>query len=423
MSARTLRVGVIGCGYWGPNVVRNFAREERCEVVAVCDAQMERAARVARDYGVAIATSDQRLMLSHGHIDLIVVATPTLTHYDIAKAAIKAGKHVLVMKPLADSVQRAEELVELARQRGVLLFVDHTFLFTGAVRKMRDLIEAGDLGELYYIDSVRINLGLFQSDVNVLWDLAPHDVSIIDYLLGGVLPKDVTAVGAAHAGSRRENVAYLTLRYGRDLIAHVHVNWLAPAKVRRTIVGGSKRMIVYDDVQPSEKLLVYDKGVTIGPLLSQPEPTPRRRPVPNGNGHNGSHTAAVSGNMRRKMRSGGVDPADLVYAQMVSYRSGDMFAPRLDDREALAVEVEHIVDCIRNGAAPISGGESGLRVVRVLDAAQRSMARSHGTIVVDGHRERAVVGAQLVPAMPVEASGAGLPKASGNAAAALIPTR
>ncbi len=381
-----VRVGVIGCGYWGPNLVRNFARDDRAEVLAVCDMRIERAGRVAREYGVEIATSNPRVVMDHRGIDLVVVATPTRTHYQVAKAAIEAGKHVLVMKPMCDSVERAEELVDLARRRGVLLAVDHTFLFTGAVRKMRDLVTAGDLGDLYYIDSVRINLGLFQSDVNVIWDLAPHDISIIDYLIGGVLPEEVSATAAAHAGSQRENVAYVTLRYGNNVLAHVHVNWLAPAKVRRMIVGGSKRMIIYDDVQPSEKLMVYDKGVTIGP-------TPYNLP-----GHNGMHTNGTSSDVasgsdpalparssqRRRSRNG--DAADDLYSQLVSYRSGDMFAPRLDDREALAVEVDHLIGCLRNGTTPISDGDSGLRVVRILDAAQRSVIRGRGSVTLPDRR-------------------------------------
>jgi predicted dehydrogenase len=246
------------------------------------------------------------------------------------------------MKPLTTTVEHAEELVDLAERAGVLLAVDHTFVYTGAVQKMRDLIESGDLGEIYYLDSVRINLGLFQADVNVIWDLAPHDISIIDYLMSGALPTEVSAVGACHAGSPTENIAYVTLRYGRDLLAHVHVNWLAPAKVRRTMVGGSRRMVVYDDMEPSEKIRIYDKGVTITPSSSQDE----------------------------------------VYGQLVSYRSGDMHAPRLDGREALAVEAEHLLHCIRSGGTPRADGHAGLRIVRILSAAEQSIRKESGPVVL-----------------------------------------
>jgi len=277
----------------------------------------------------------------------VIVATPARTHAALAKAAIEAGKHVLIMKPMTTSVEDAEELVDLAEQHGVIVAVDHTFVYTGAVRMMRQLVESGALGEIFYVDSVRINLGVFQSDVNVIWDLGPHDVSIIDYVLGGILPTQVSAVGAAHAGSRRENIAYLTMRYGPNVVGHVHVNWLAPAKIRRTIVGGSKQMIVYDDMQPSEKLLIYDKGVTIAPD----------------------------------------DDPEKVYGELVSYRSGDVLAPRLDDREALSVEVDEIIRCILDGGTPTADGAAGLRTVRVLEAAARSARDGSHPVELDAdHR-------------------------------------
>jgi predicted dehydrogenase len=337
-SSPPVGVGIIGCGYWGPNHVRNFSRHPDFRVVVVCDVRRERAEAVARDYHVPNVVTDPRRVLDDPAVDLVVVATPTRTHFELAKAALQAGKHLLVMKPMTTRVDHAEELVYLARRAGRLLAVDHTFLFTGAVRKMRDLITSGEIGDVYYIDSVRINLGLFQSDVNVIWDLAAHDVSIIDHLLEGELPREVSAVGAAHAGSPTENVAYVTLRYRDNLLAHVHANWLAPAKVRRTIVGGSKRMVIWDDTQPSEKLLVYDKGVLISPRHGEDDNAAR-------------------------------DP----YGHMISYRSGDMFAPRLDDREALAAEVDDIAACLRTGRTPLVDGDAGLRTVVVLEAAQRSL--------------------------------------------------
>jgi predicted dehydrogenase len=329
-------VGVIGCGYWGPNLVRNFAHHDRSRIVALSDMREERAQRLAAWYGVPSVSADPLELINDEAVDLVVVATPARTHFPLAKAALEAGKHVLTMKPMAISVEDAEELVALAASNGLLLAVDHTFVYSAAVRRMRQMVESGDLGEIYYVDSVRINLGVFQSDVNVIWDLAPHDVSIVDYVLGGMLPVEVGAIGAAHAGSRRENIAYLTMQYPPDVIGHVHVNWLAPAKIRRTIVGGSKQMLVYDDMQPSEKLLIYDRGVTISSW----------------------------------------DDPEQVYSQLVSYRSGDVRAPRLDDREALAVEVDEILDCLANGGNPVADGASGLRTVRILEAASRSARHS-----------------------------------------------
>lgn len=329
-------VGVIGCGYWGPNLVRNFARNERSQIVGVCDTRYERAARVGAEYRVPLITDQPAKLLAASETQLIVIATPSFTHFELAREALRAGKHLLVMKPLATRVDHAEELVDLAAKQGLVLGVDHTFIYTGAVRRIKKLIDAGELGDIFYIDSVRINLGLFQSDVNVVWDLAPHDVSIIDYLLSGQEPRDVSAIGAKHVGSPTENIAYLTMRYNDHLLAHVHVNWLAPAKVRRTIVGGSRRMVIYDDVEPSEKIKIYDKGVTIS------------------------------------QRNG---DADAAYQMLVQYRSGDMSAPNLDTHEALAVEANHILDCITSGQQPISDGAAGVRVVRVLEMAQQSIQR------------------------------------------------
>jgi predicted dehydrogenase len=351
-----VRAGIIGCGYWGPNLVRNLIHHEESTVEVVCDAAQDRVERIARLYRVPTTTTDPQELIHSPDVDLVVVATPARTHAALAKAALTAGKHVLIMKPMTTSVEDAEELIDLAKERGLVLAVDHTFVFTGAVRRMRELVASGALGEIFYVDSVRINLGVFQSDVNVIWDLAPHDVSIIDYVLGGVLPTQVSAVGAAHAGSRRENIAYLTMQYGSSIIGHVHVNWLAPAKIRRTIVGGSKQMIVYDDMQPSEKLLIYDKGVTIAP---------------------------------------GDDP-EKVYGELVSYRSGDVLAPRLDDREALAVEIDEVVNAILRGGPLSSDGYAGLRAVTVLEAAARSARDGSMPIDLDGARSGALTPLRIV---------------------------
>lgn len=341
---RMIGVGVVGCGYWGPNLIRNFARQPHARVSAVCDMRYERAAKAGAEFRIDGITDNAAELVASPVVDLVVVATPSFNHYEVAKAAIRHGKHVLVMKPLTTRVDHAEELVEMAERQGVVLAVDHTFVYTGAVQKLREMVAGGEFGEIYYLDSVRINLGLFQSDVNVVWDLAPHDVSIIDYVLGGILPTEVSAVGACHAGSRTENIAYLTMRYGPSTLAHVHVNWLAPAKIRRTIVGGSKRMAVYDDMDPSEKVKIYDKGVTITPASSPDE----------------------------------------VYGQLVSYRSGDMHAPRLNMQEALAVESEHVLTCIRTGGTPRADGHAGLRSVRILEAAQRSIEANSAVVAMPG---------------------------------------
>jgi predicted dehydrogenase len=341
MTGRTLRVGVIGCGYWGPNLVRNFARHPNAQVQAVCDTRYERAARVGVEYRIPTVTNRVEDLLGSPDLDLVVIATPSFTHFDLTRAAIAAGKHALVMKPLATRFDQAEELATLAERQGVLVAVDHTFVFTGAVRKMRELIEQGDIGDLYYFDSVRINLGLIQTDVNVIWDLAPHDVSIMDYLLGPD-PVSVSATGAAHGGSPTENIAYVTVRYAGSLLAHLHVNWLAPAKVRRTIVGGSKRMLIYDDMEASEKLKVYDKGFSVS---SSPESE---------------------------------------YELMISYRSGDMHAPQLEAREALAVEVENVVRAVQGKELLVADARAGCRVVRILEAAQRSIEEEGMLVPING---------------------------------------
>jgi predicted dehydrogenase len=354
--AHHIGVGVVGCGYWGPNLVRNFGQQAGARVVGLCDSRLDRAAKVARDHHVEFVTDSIDDFLALSGLDLVVIATPSATHFDLARRAIACGKHVLVMKPLTTRVDHAEELVHLSERAGVMLAVDHTFVYTGAVRKMRELVESGSLGDIYYIDSVRINLGLFQTDVNVVWDLAPHDISIIDHVLGGMDAQAVATVGGCHAGSRHENIAYVTVQYGPDILAHIHVNWLAPAKVRRTIIGGSKSMIIYDDTEPSEKLKIYDSGVNIAPSSA----------------------------------------TDDIYSQLVSYRSGDMRAPKIDGREALSFEAEHILDCIRNGSRPIADGAAGVRVVRIVEAAQTSLDAGSGFVSLTAARDARRSGDQLV---------------------------
>lgn len=343
MTNAQLRVGVIGCGYWGPNLIRNFARHPEARVNAVCDSLRQRAVRAGAEYRVPMVTDQPAELFASPEIDLVVIATPSFTHFELARAALDAGKHVLVMKPLTTRADEAEELCDLAARKGLLVAVDHTFVFTGAVRKMKELIDSGAIGELYYFDSVRINLGLIQTDVNVIWDLAPHDVSIMDFLLGRDAVA-VSAVGASHGGSPTENIAYVHVQFGGSLLGHIHVNWLAPAKVRTTILGGSKRMVIYDDMEPSEKIRIYDKGV----LISQ-EPGQENE-----------------------------------YQWMIQYRSGDMHAPKLEGREALATEVDNIVRATRGQEPLVCDGRAGWRVVKILEAAQRSVEQGGLRVPVEG---------------------------------------
>jgi predicted dehydrogenase len=329
-----ISVGVIGYGYWGPNLVRNFADQPQCRVVHVADRDVARLSDVGRRYPGVRTSGQEQDLIADTEVDAVAIATPVSTHYELGMAALRAGKHVLLEKPMARSSDEARRLIEEANRRGLVLMVDHTFVYTPAVRKMRELAAAGELGELYYYDSVRINLGLFQRDVNVLWDLAVHDLSIMDYVLQRQ-PAAVSATGLAHVPGRPENIAYMTMFFDSLLIAHVHANWLSPVKVRRTILGGSRRMILFDDLETSEKIKVYDRGISLNP---SPEN---------------------------------------VYQMLVGYRTGDMWAPKLGVTEALQVEAAHLVDCVTRGARPQSDGESGLRVVRLLEAASASM-QQHG---------------------------------------------
>jgi predicted dehydrogenase len=328
-------IGVIGYGYWGPNLVRNFALASEGGVVAVCDQRADRLATVNKLYPAVHTYEDVDAMLADPDVNAVAVATPVTTHFPLAMKALAAGKHVFVEKPFTATVAEAEELVAKADSLGLTLMVDHTFIYTSAVRKIHELIAEGSLGQLYYFDSVRVNLGLFQSDVSVMWDLAVHDLSIMDYLLGKA-PISVAATAVAHVPDQPENMAYITCRFENNLIAHFHVNWLAPVKVRQTLICGSEKMVVFDDVDMSEKVKVYDKGII------------------------------VDAN------------ADKVYQRHVGYRTGDMWAPRLDNIEALAIEAQHFIDCIIKGETPLSDGRAGLRVVRILEAATRSIA-NHGT--------------------------------------------
>jgi predicted dehydrogenase len=334
-------IGVIGYGYWGPNLVRNFYEIPDCDVVAVSDLRENQLARVRARYPTIGTTTDFRELLNNPQIDAVVIATPVSTHFDLAMQALRAGKHVLVEKPMTMDVDQAQRLVDEAERRRLKLAVDHTFVFTSAVRKIRELSLKGDLGDLYYYDSVRVNLGLFQHDVNVIWDLAVHDLAIMDFILPAQ-PVAVSATGISHVPGEPENMAYMTMHFDSRVMAHVHVNWLAPVKVRRTLIGGSRKMIVYDDLEPSEKIKVYDKGITI-------------------NGEHNGENGNGNGNGQR-------------YAMLVDYRTGDVWSPQLDiTTEALSLELRHFVGCIHDNTTPLADGHAGLRVVRLLEAATESM--------------------------------------------------
>jgi predicted dehydrogenase len=324
-----VNIGVIGYGYWGPNLVRNIAEGTDTQVIAVADMKNDRLQLAARRYPGIRTVTDYRDLLKDSNIDAVAISTPVSTHFTLAMEALQAGKHVLVEKPITAVSEEASRLIDEAARRKLVLMVDHTFVYTGAVRKMRELISSGSLGEIYYYDSARVNLGLFQHDVNVIWDLAVHDLSIMDYILPEE-PVEVSATGIAHVNGT-EDTAFVSVFYSGSIIAHLNVNWLSPVKIRRALIGGTKRMIVYDDIEASEKIKVYDKGVVV-------KNTP-----------------------------------EAVYNLMVSYRSGDIYTPQLDLTEALSIEIKHFADCIDNGGTPITDGHAGLRVVRVLESATRSL--------------------------------------------------
>ena len=343
-------IGIIGYGYWGPNLVRNFFETPDCRVVSVSDLSRDRLAKIGPRYPTVETTTDYTDLLRDPRIDAVVVATPVSTHFELGMAALRAGKHLLIEKPMTCDATEALRLVDEADLRQRILAVDHTFVYTPAVRKIHDLVAQGELGEIYYYDSVRVNLGLFQHDVNVIWDLAVHDLAIMDYLLP-VQPVAVSATGIGHVPGEPENMAYVTLHFDTNVMAHLHVNWLSPVKLRRTLIGGSRKMVSYDDLEPSEKIRVYDKGITV----------------------NGPAAAPVNGN-------GDGNETGHRYAMLVGYRSGDVWAPQIALTEALSIEARHFVDCISNNLTPTADGHSGARVVRMLEAATESM-RASGRLV------------------------------------------
>jgi predicted dehydrogenase len=334
-SKNVIRVGVIGYGYWGPNVVRNFHGLPNSKLIGVCDKSPTAIARVLDSYPGIEVTSNARDVFTSKVIDAVAIVTPVATHYELARLCLENGKHVFVEKPFTATVAQAEELIDLAEQKHLKIMVDHTFLFTGAVRKMKELIAQKVLGSLYYYDSVRVNLGLFQHDVNVIWDLAPHDFSVMDYLIEE-RPVAIAASGAAHLNGL-EDMAYITIYFPNNIIAHISVNWLSPVKVRTTLIGGEQRMLVWNDLVVDEKIKIYDKGVSV--------------------------TGEQS-----------------LYNLLVSYRSGDMWAPRIDQTEALRVEAEYFVDCILHDKRPFNDGQAGLHVVQLLEAANLSL-RKRGQLI------------------------------------------
>ena len=334
-----INIGVIGYGYWGPNLVRNFAETPGATVAGIADLDQTKLEIVQRRYPTVKTTTDFQDLLRDTSIDAIAVSTPVSTHFELGMAALKAGKHVWLEKPMAETSLQARKLIDEAERRKRVLFVDHTFIYTGAVRKMGEIIKGGELGKIYYYDSIRVNLGLFQRDVNVISDLAVHDFSILDYLLGEH-PTAVSASGTNHFLGTPENLAYITLFYASGTIAHANVSWLAPVKVRQILIGGSKKMIIYDDVAPSEKVKVYDKGVSF------------------------------------------TDDPKQIHEMRVGYRTGDMCAPKISGTEALAVESVHFVDCIEHGKVPETDGRLGLRVVELIEAATSSMRGKGETVYV-----------------------------------------
>jgi predicted dehydrogenase len=333
-----LRIGVIGYGYWGPNVVRNFSTANGSQVTMVCDMNQQTLKKVNKVYPQISVTDNIDELIKSPDVDAIAIATPVFTHHDLAKKVLEAGKSVFIEKPFTYTVAEAEDLVELAAKKNLKLMVDHTFLYTGAVRKIRQLIDDGILGNLYYFDSSRVNLGLFQHDVNVVWDLAPHDISIMDYVIGEK-PQAVVATGIGHFGRGLEDVAYLTFYYDHNIIAHINVNWLSPVKVRTTLIGGEKKMLVWNDLEPDEKIKIYDKGVQV------------------------------------KTKEG-------KYNLLVDYRLGDMWAPKVDSTEALKLMAEKFVDYVENGGTIVNDGIAGLNNIKMLEAANKSLTNKGGMVYI-----------------------------------------
>jgi len=324
-----LKCAIIGYGYWGPNLVRNFSALNDSVVTVVADLRSERLALVQKAYPNVKTTTDIESIWSDDSIDAVIIATPVFTHFPLAKKALEGGKHVLLEKPMTDTVAHAEELIDLAHKKGKILMVDHTFLYTAAVQKMKSLIDNNEIGKIKYFDSTRINLGLIQQDVNVLWDLAPHDISILDFLVPSS-PRSVQATGVSHIHNGIENIAYLTVNYNQDFIAHFNCSWSSPVKIRTMLIGGDKKMIVFNDMEPTEKIRIYDTAHSIS-----------------------------------------TDEEKLKV--MVDYRVGDVFIPKLANQEALGGMAKDFVSAALHGTVPLANWKSGINTIKILEAAQISI--------------------------------------------------
>jgi len=324
-----INVGVIGYGYWGPNVARNFNACDGAKLIAICDLNQKRLKFAKSNFPFVKTYSNPKDLMSSEEIDVVAVVTPVFTHYELAIMALENDKNIFVEKPFTSNVAQGEKIINLAEKKNLKIMVDHTFLFTGAVMKMREIVDSGELGSLYFYDSVRVNLGLFQHDINVIWDLVPHDFSIMNHLIDEN-PTAVSAWGTGHFGNGLEDVAYVAVHFDNGFIAHFHCNWLSPVKIRKTLISGDKKMLVWDDLSSDEKIKVYDRGVNI------------------------------------KNTEG-------IHNLLVSYRSGDMHVPKVDNTEALKLEVEYFAECIEKNQKPINDGEAGLNVVKMLEAADKSL--------------------------------------------------
>ena len=333
-----VKIGIIGYGYWGPNLVRNFAALDNCKLHMVADLREDRLNLIKKTYPAVAVTTNVDEAINHPEIDALVIATPVFTHFPLAKKALEAGKHVLIEKPMASSVAEAEELIALAAKKKKLLMVDHTFLYTGAVQKMKSLIDSGEIGNIDYFDSTRINLGLFQQDINVLWDLAPHDISILNYVIAEK-PYSIQATGISHTNNGLENIAYLTVNYKSHIIAHFNCSWSSPVKIRTILIGGDKKMILFNDMEPTEKVKIYETGYSV-----------------------------KSDEEKRKI--------------LVDYRVGDIFVPKLSPKEALAGMANDFINSIMNSSQPVSSSQVGLDVVRILEASQKSIKNKGKEIIL-----------------------------------------
>jgi predicted dehydrogenase len=333
-----INIGLIGYGYWGPNLVRNFSNQKEGKVIAIAELRSDKHSQILKAFSGVLVYTDSSDLINNINVDAVVIATPVFSHYKLAKESLLAGKHVLLEKPMTPSVDESKELIEIAKRKNLVLMVDHTFLYTGAVQKMKELIEQKKLGKLKYFDSTRINLGLFQPDVNVLWDLAPHDISILNYLYNNK-PYSVNATGTSHTSNGIENVAYMTVNYDDDFIAHFNCSWTSPVKVRSTLIGGDIKMLVYNDLEPSEKVRVYDTGF--------------------------NH---ISDDEKNRI--------------LVDYRTGDVFIPKLSTQEALFSVALDFIESIIHSREPLANAEFGLDVVKVLVASQKSIKNKGIEIII-----------------------------------------